>query len=960
MKRFIGYLLLSLSILVSVFIGFVPTFSNINASGDFSRGKEFIYQVSVKNENNDLNYINGDSSFKSETELNSDIDDVVNEFKSRLENIDITDAVVEKIDNKSDDSQSDKYYSIKVSYKAQYDQLYDAINSYLTFDWNLSISITKEPYNFSQYVDNTNTSQEALFKRGEAYLDTSSTLPVINIPLADPQTFKDDILDTVKKTDSSDDSSSTSSKKLSLINTFAEDSTDSSEEDSEPTTDDYIYIVNNWVDLYDITKAVESSNYYSDATNNVLYKLNTTDLSSMFADYDESDTSKVCEILKLDYSQYCPDLSNITNTAVLQRVINTFAKIEAAKLNSTSYKYKISLLNESYISTNSSDNGENSIAALVEQLKDKGTLVFSSLIIATICAFVLIALFLTLNFGVASILGLSCGSAVTLLSASMLSLFGVEFNIGTIVGLIAVAIVSIISSVVYFKKVREMCYAGKNLKKACSDANKKTILFHLDISVVTLILGIVAYLFDNYAIMSLGAILIIGGILNFLFSTFVLKGIYWLLANSSFIADHLKLLMIKKEIIPDLSKDEKPTYFDSFKQEEPKKKNKIINLSVFGILLLASIIAIPTVTAVKGNVYGKEQQTVQNSEVYITYKVLKNDDNQSGIASNTELEELVLNKIYTYSESATDNKGSKLSYSSLNSVYYSTIIDDEGNTYLDFTHIIELNSKVSTNDTFIYSEDGVTRQGALNDVIKDVVFEVAISQYDKSISGIDNDSRSVYLLTSYNYSNDSLSYDIFVFIAIGISICTGYILLRYGLGKAMISLLVVITSSVISIGLYSMLLVGAASTNTLSLALIAVVGYAMILYYFSSQRELIKDNKNLKLTNKEKLDEMLRTNHSLIFSTLLICLSLSSLILISFILSKSFTNVVIISALLGNCISIIFIKCFVQDLQKVNEKCWARTKKIVKFDSFKKKNKKKDAKKNDDGPQEAIFIGIND
>ena len=87
MKRFIGYLLLSVSILISVFVGFVPTFSNVNAGADYAQGKEFIYQVSLKDET--LNYINGTSSFADESALEDDIDDIVEEFKSRLEKANI-------------------------------------------------------------------------------------------------------------------------------------------------------------------------------------------------------------------------------------------------------------------------------------------------------------------------------------------------------------------------------------------------------------------------------------------------------------------------------------------------------------------------------------------------------------------------------------------------------------------------------------------------------------------------------------------------------------------------------------------------------------------------------------------------------------------------------------------------------------------------------------------------------
>lgn len=185
----------------------------------------------------------------------------------------------------------------------------------------------------------------------------------------------------------------------------------------------------------------------------------------MFLDYDASDSTKVNEVLKLDYTQYCPDLSNVTDQAVLQRIIYTLAQIEVNKLNASSYKFEITLLNESYPVLGDTDGAGNNIPAFVEQLKSQGKLLFSTLVIATISAFILLALFLSLHFGIASVGGIASISSVVLLSAALLSLFGVEFNIGTIVALIAVGIISTCSAAIYFKKVRELCYGGKALKK---------------------------------------------------------------------------------------------------------------------------------------------------------------------------------------------------------------------------------------------------------------------------------------------------------------------------------------------------------------------------------------------------------------------------------------------------------------------------------------------------------------
>lgn len=945
MKRFIGYLLLSLSIILSVFVGFVPTFLNVNAGADYAQGKEFIYQVALKD--NTLNYINGTSSFKEEGELEGDIDDIISEFKSRLEKSNISNAIVERIDNKDDNSQTEKYYTVRVAYKAQYEQLYDAINSYLTFDWNLSVSITKDPFNFSQYNDALEETSQVLFKRGEVTVDTSDSLPVLNLPLADAQKFKDDILDKVLE---SEENSSTSS-----FNTLRPLEESSEEEEEGPTTSDYIYIVNNWADKYDITKAVENENYYSDAKNNILYKLNTTDLSSMFADYDSTDTSKVNEILKLDYTQFCPDLSNITDQAVLQRVIFALANIEANKLNSTSYKYDIELLNETYPTLGAVNN--NNIPAFVEQLKSQGSLVFSTLLIATISAFILLSLFLALHFGVASVSAIATISSTTLLSAALLSLFGVEFNIGTVVALIIVAIISTFSASIFFKKVRESCYSGKQLKKACTEAGKKTILYHLDISVITLIFGIIAYLNPNVIIMSMGAVLILGGIFNFILNDIILRALYWLLANSSYINDHLKLLMIKQELIPDLSKDEKPTYFESFKGEEVSKKSKLISKIVFLVLLVGSIVAIPVTTSLTGNVYGRPSEAVQNSQVFITYKVLSNDESLKGFATTTELTEKVLKNIYTYSENS-ENEPQLLNYDSVSAMYNSSVINEEGNTELKFTYIIKLKSIITSEQQYTFNKDSAT-VGSLNEVISNTIFEDISSEFN--ISGIYE--NQVYLLNTTDLTDDNLNLELLYFVLISVAISTVYVLLRYGLGKSMISLLTIGVSSTITIGLYSALQVGVASTNTLSLVIIAIITYAMLMFYYATQRDVIKENKNLKFDPnfEETRKELMLTNHSLTFSTLIICLGLSALILITFVLSSTFSNVVLISTIIGFVLSVLLIKSLLLDSEELCQKIWKKTKAMFKFDkSNKKKKKNKNNNDKGDGPQEAIFIGIND
>ncbi len=955
MKRFIGYLILCLSILVSVFVGFIPTFYNVNSSVDYASGKEFIYQVKAKSlPSNNMSYVNSDSNKKTDDDLMTDIDDILDVFKDRLNKSEISNPIVERVDA-NNPNESDGIYTIRVAYKAQYEQLYEAINNYLTFDWNLSVSIIQDNFSTSQ----VNDGKDQLFKRGEATLDTSSGSPIIKLPLANQSFFYDSIFKKVTESESSGETKSAFNFSDNLIKN-ADETTD----EDTPEDKDYIYIVNNWANEYSIENAVssdKSSTYYSAAVNNVLYKLNTKSPADMFEGYDANNESKDgYSTILINYGDYIPSsVNNVTDKAVLQRLVLSLANIEVNKLNSKSIGYDIVLLNSNFPTDSTTTN---IVPAIVENLKLHGNLTLSTLLYATIATFILVILFMTLNYGIASLIGVSVTSGVLICSSALLSLFGVQFNIGTIVALLTVAVLSIFSVCVYFNKVKESCYLGKNLKKANLEASKKTIFYQLDCSLISIILGVIGYLFNNAVIMSIGAILIVGGLFNFLFCAFVLRGLYWLLANSSFIEKHIDLLKFKKDLIPDLSKDEKPSYFDDFKKAKITKKSKIITSVILGILLIGSIIALPTVTLISGNVYGANTSEATTSEVFIQYKIDANDESIKGFTTIANLEENLLNKIIVKS----GNDVSKLSYKEGNTkvMYTTNIIDDKGNTQYQFTYIIKLDEIYSENDNFYYIEDGTTN---IPDSLtaKSLVSVIADTIKDGTI----NDSISnakVYLGTIFNYSDDYLNYDMFIYIVIGIAIIFAYILLRYGFSKAIISLLFVSSISTIGVGFFSMLRVGFASTNTIGLVMIVMFVYLSILYYFSKEKNYLKDNRP-KIVDNITRNEIISESHALSRFQLLTITGICLLAIVPFIITKSFKETVILMSVLSIFFTMLALNSLLLTSEQFSFDVWTKIKNSVHQISNgfinkkeeKNKNKKKN-KKSEDGPQEATFIGIND
>ncbi len=939
--------------ILAIFVGFTPTFLGVNSGTDYAKGREFIFQVSVRDLDTDYSYINSQNA-KTDADLAEDIEDILDEFKDRLDLAGVSNPSVELVTQTPSDPSEPTDYLIRVSYKAQYEQLYDAINDYLMFDEDISITIITtsddQTGNFTQYssagTESDNTRQ--LFDFDEVSIDTSTGSPRVRIELADPSFFYESIYQTVVSNTSTDDDDS------------SDEDTDSDDEEEETTDPEaYIYVVNHWRDNYDISEAVgeNSASYYTDAVNNVMYSLDTTNPDGLFEDYDSSneddESYEGYEAIFVDYTQYCPDLTEVTSSSVLQRLINQITQIEVYKLSSDPYDYDITLLNESYATTSTTTGRTD---ATVEQIAQYGNLTISTLLIATLIAFVLVALFLSLSHGILSLLGVAVTGGSVLLSAVFMTTFGVEFNIGAIVGLLITAVMALFGCYVYFKKVKESCYQGKNLKKANSEASKRTLWYQVDIAIVGLVFGITTYLFNNAILQSMGAMLILGSIFGFLLDTLVVRLCYWLLANSSYINDRLKLLRIDTKLIPNVANDEKSVYFESFKEQGAKKetkKSKLITLIVAGVLLLGSIIAIPTVNAVNGSIYGGDTSTYIGDQINIRYNIEALEDYEDGFATVSELEDQLLNKIKVLSGTSVSEDDAYLQYSEDIEVFYyynySSSTTENGSYY--FNYIITLTEEYSEDDTF-YLEDNTSVMGSLAQV---VIYGINNGDFEST-----NGTIEVYYGNITSYTDDYLSLYILFALLIVLGVLFLYILARYGLSKSLIAFFGSAVPATITIGLYSILQISASSYNTLAAVVIIFITYLILLYYFMKEREGIRENKP-NITSEDERRAVVRQYNALSYDGILLIMGIVAILFVSYLFSTTFQTSVILASIVGLFIAIILINNLLNPVEE-----YARDKYLAYRENREAKNKektkkaKKEKKQVDDGPEESIIIGIND
>lgn len=917
MKRFIAYILLCVSILFSAFIGFVPTVLSINASADYDSGQNFIYKISLKDDGN-----KNDGDIESGDALSS----IIEVFKDRLDSANIS---TYKLESEGNDT-------IRLSFKDK-SEINTYVSKYLNFDANIQAM---------DYSGKIILESSEFLAKGEAYIDYTNNTPTVVLPLADPEGFKTKLYENINGS-KTNDSTSSYTKKAGELQTFADD--DSSTEEST-SNDNYLYIVNNWKsETYSMKTIIEeNSSADTDENNAYIDRIDATSAANFFFDYDADNASST--FTKLKYTGYLNDAGSDLTLA------NRLANIVVKKFNASSLDYEVTLINKDYINSAS-----NTVAAFIENLIYHGdkygqyrSIVMSSLLISAIVAFAVTSLFLVLNYGLAGLTSVVITPAMLISVLAIFNSFGAEFNIGTIIALIGVSIISIFSGAAYYKSVKENLYRGKNLRKANQDASKNTAFMQIDLSVISVILGLVSYLIPNSIMLSIGAVLILGGLVNILLNGILLRAMYYFLANSTFIESHLNLLMVEKKKIPDLSKDEKPVYFDRFKNKEKgEKKNKTKVLGIIGTaLLFASAVGITTFQLIDGNIYNSNNNVVTASRVYLEFDYKDN----GAIKTVSDLEKKVLSNLYTYNEETSVKSSDNVAYKDiLNFTYsYKENYDVNKETLKKDYYIIELSNIVDESAKFsayvdsTHYEENVSLEDALQYLIVDY----------NNVSNF----NSVELKSVKNVNSDTNNYYCLLFASIGTAIVGVYMIFRFGVSRGLVSILFVAASSTIVTGIFTLSRGHFDSQITFGVVLLTILGFAILENYFMVDRYIKKEN-HLDKNNLTGLKEDSKFAIRLANENVVIMSMLSAFVIISFLFARSFSMYFVLFVVLGLFLMLMFYKeltvSIVYKLSTFFNSIWNKI--SSRYEVHRAKINERRHKKDDgDGPQEAIFIGIND
>lgn len=793
--------------------------------------------------------------------------------------------------------------TVKVIFSEQDTSQYQNIIYYLSFNGEFAISTSTDVVALG----------DEFLTDSKAYLDTINSYPCVVIPV-----------------DTSNEELNAVIEEANKLKDDGEGETSTDSEGNETTTT-YIYL---WCDYEEgdtYSKTQESSDDYdAKVAEKIIMKFNVTD-GIWFPDDEEN---KLGSAINVD--------TNGDGVASVKEVETAYATA----------RYYINLLNSEALDYDITYMYDQTVSAWTENLINygtKATLAWSNTLLATVVSIIVLCLVLIVFYRLGAVSTLVMTLASVFGGIGFLVLFGVQFNLATIIGLSAVALASIVSSIIYFTKLKEEAYRGRSLKKANTEASKKSLLPIVDANVVLIVIGAFAYLLGGTLMSGFAAVTVLGGLISLILNTVGLKIMMWLATNTTALTGKYAVFGIDPKLVPDLTKEEKQTYYGPYQDKNLTKKNKPVGI-VASILFVASLAGMITFGVLNnGNIYNAPS-SVANSQIFFETTTDNSALNETYI--NNLLEHVCLAPETT---STIDDDLATEQYDAISNFVVS--IDDYERTDTEngvevnyYYYIVTLDSSFPTSTTnAFYSENGTDSDVMLvNDALEYALNESAIdtkasvSMKDVTIVNIAQPAWEPIVLSTF----------------VGTAVLCLYFMLRYRLSRGLSSIIIATLVGGISLGFFSLTRLVTSTYVTIALPFIIIATLLFSILFMNRERELVvEDRKNDN--SIEAREQIMVKATSLAFGPIIAVLCVSLLMALCFFgfgpLVTSYTYLMI---LVGLLVGALLVTVLYGPLSQLFYRWFSHV--HINIKPKKERKKKKQVKAKSAEPEEAIFIGIND
>ena len=451
------------------------------------------------------------------------------------------------------------------------------------------------------------------------------------------------------------------------------------------------------------------------------------------------------------------------------------------------------------------------------------TLSWSQTLIASIVSFVLFAAVFIYLYRLPALGALATSALSLFLSFYAFVWLKLEFSSAALVAMITIAVLGILTSVIYFTAFRREVYAGRSLKKAHIEASGSILPLVLDITLVSLIFGLFAYLFAGNLVQNFAVLLMIGAVSNLVIVYVGNQFLFGLLVGEFALQTRLSLLAIKSTLIPNVANDEKPVYFGRFAGRDFTSKGTLLSPITFSVAFLA--LAASITLGVLNVPIVQPATLVDPSRLYLEVKDFSQFENTADVESKL-LE-------------AIEVDGEPLTYQESIAIHELVRVEDEIDVNYRI-YVVTLNTDLTDVELFQFVEDGFETDD-INILLEHIVYAF---YEDEQVSVVN-------LVETSAITNQPTVIEIALGTLIALSFVGVYLLLRQSFAKAFAVVTLSGTISLVTLGFFIATRIPVFSTMTLALLPVTLFSVISLLIIFAQSQSALSSLQKSTLSVDE-------------------------------------------------------------------------------------------------------------
>jgi preprotein translocase subunit SecF len=550
---------------------------------------------------------------------------------------------------------------IRVTLGENTDIAYQRIRNYLNFDGEFSICTTTDVCAIG----------DEMFDGSVARVDYKGQYPHVVIPLSNPTYFIDQIVAEAER----------------LSEEFPA-------EEGQVDPNAYILL---WANR------LEGETYEETKTNQKIAEKIILQFNFKSIWWDEEDKTEITAAVDLSKYGTANEQNIYPSSAVAQA--NETANYFANLFNAGSLDYDVEFLFEAPISA--------SIENILTFGRNIG-LSWSNTLLASLVASIIVIGVVAYFYRLLSVAVLTASGASLFVTTTVFNLIGLQFSSATIIGMLVVALLTLLGGILFSHKFRNELYRGRTMKKAFIESSRKITWPLLDLSIVTLLFGLLTYILGGNLVRNFSVFIMLGAVTNLIIVLLGLKAMFWLLANEPALAETLHLYAVDGKKVPNTLNEEKQTYFGRFASLDYGKQS--VKVGISGALVAFLGAALTLFLALTSQPLIAAPSNAINTRIY--FEVTERSDIESG----AWLEDNVLEYLTI--------EGDTINYVDV-TVHELTRIEEE--IEVDYRFFVVSSSSSYAPGADASYDDGINSYtGTLEEVLTQVVYGI---DADEEVSG---------------------------------------------------------------------------------------------------------------------------------------------------------------------------------------------------------------------------------